>query len=361
VLEDETCDSHPRRRHTSCRARRYHRHPGRLGGPPPRPRRRCLCGSAGCLRRGSGGRARRDSGRLRRPRPAQRVLHHHHGRGVETTRRERQPRPAHRGGGGGHLIAGRAQQCCSIAVPDRRAGHGRGGGPAEVPLPRPSPSGPRCSNPAPERRQPGRPYGPGRPRLRRDRDPDVDPLHPGGSPRLPGTGTAQAGLLVRAAAEPAAVQAAADGGRDGAVLPDRPLLPRRGLPRRSAAGVHPARRRDELRRPGRHHRADRGDTDRGLAADRLPDPDADSQDDVRRRDGPVRHRQARPALRLRDRRADRLLRRHAVPGVPGPVRRRGRHARRRLAAAADVRRLAGVGQAARRQGPGLRHRRRGRR
>ena len=64
----------------------------------------------------------------------------------------------------------------------------------------------------------------------------------------------QPGQLVRAAAEPAAVQAAADGRRPGAVLPDRPLLSRRGLPRRPAAGVHPARHRDELRRAGRRHR-----------------------------------------------------------------------------------------------------------
>ena len=65
----------------------------------------------------------------------------------------------------------------------------------------------------------------------------------------------QPGHLVRAAAVAAAVQAAADGRRHGALLPDRPLLPRRGLPRRPAAGVHPARHRDELRRPGRRHRA----------------------------------------------------------------------------------------------------------
>ena len=56
----------------------------------------------------------------------------------------------------------------------------------------------------------------------------------------------------------AAVQAAADGRRARALLPDRPLLPRRGLPRRPAAGVHPARHRDELRRAGRRHRARRG-------------------------------------------------------------------------------------------------------
>ena len=54
----------------------------------------------------------------------------------------------------------------------------------------------------------------------------------------------QPGQLVRPAAVPAAVQAAADGRRHGALLPDRALLPRRGLPRRPAAGVHPARHRD---------------------------------------------------------------------------------------------------------------------
>ena len=45
-----------------------------------------------------------------------------------------------------------------------------------------------------------------------------------------------------------------------------------------------------------------------------------------------------------------------VPGVPGAVRRRRGHARRRVPAAQAARRLAGLGQAARRQGPGLRAR-----
>ena len=63
---------------------------------------------------------------------------------------------------------------------------------------------------------------------------------------------------------------------------------------------------------------------------------------------PLRHRQARPAVRPRARRVHRLLRRHPVPGVPGAVRRRRRDARRRVAAAQAARRLAGVGQAARR-------------
>ena len=95
-------------------------------------------------------------------------------------------------------------------------------------------------------------------RLRRDRDADPDPVHARGRPRLPGAGAAPARALVRPAAVAPAVQAAADGRRAGALLPDRPLLPRRGLPRRPAAGVHPARHRDELRRAGRRHRRRRG-------------------------------------------------------------------------------------------------------
>ena len=60
----------------------------------------------------------------------------------------------------------------------------------------------------------------------------------------------QPGSRLRAAPEPAAAQAAPDGGRHRPLLPDRPLLPRRGPARRPPAGVHPARPRDELRRRG---------------------------------------------------------------------------------------------------------------
>ena len=64
-------------------------------------------------------------------------------------------------------------------------------------------------------------------------------------------------LLVRAAAVAAALQAAADDRRLRALLPDRALLPRRGLPRRPPARVHPARHGAVVRRGGgrpRHHR-----------------------------------------------------------------------------------------------------------
>ena len=58
------------------------------------------------------------------------------------------------------------------------------------------------------------------------------------------------GRVLRAAAVAAAVQAAADDERLRALLPDRPLLPRRGPARRPPARVHPARPRDGLRRGG---------------------------------------------------------------------------------------------------------------
>ena len=148
----------------------------------------------------------------------------------------------------------------AAAVPHRRAivERGGGGGAAQVPLPRPAAYGAQPGHPAAQQGQQGGPRRPRRPRLRRDRDADADPVDPRGRPRLPGPGPAPAGQLVRPAAEPAAVQAAAHGRRHGALLPDRALLPRRGLPRRPAAGVHPARHRDELRRAGRRPRGRRG-------------------------------------------------------------------------------------------------------
>ena len=65
---------------------------------------------------------------------------------------------------------------------------------------------------------------------------------------------APARLLLRAAAVAAAVQAAADGRRLRALLPDRPLLPRRGPARRPPARLHPARHRDVVRRRRRRDR-----------------------------------------------------------------------------------------------------------
>ena len=186
--------------------------------------------------------------------------------------------------------------------------------------------------------------------LRRDRDADADPLDARGCARLPRAGPAAARQLVRAAAEPAAVQAAAHGRRHGAVLPDRALLSRRGLPRRPPAGVHPARHRDELRRAGRRPRAHGADARRDVGAHRLRDPDADPAHDVRRGDAPVRLRQARPALGSELVECTDYFKDTPFRVFQADVRRRGRDARRRLAAAPAVRRVAGVGQAARRRG-----------
>ena len=74
---------------------------------------------------------------------------------------------------------------------------------------------------------------------------------PGGRARLPGAEPAAARQLLRAAPVAAALQAAPDGGRLRALLPDRALLPRRGPARGPPAGVHPDRHRDLVPRPRR--------------------------------------------------------------------------------------------------------------
>ena len=95
-----------------------------------------------------------------------------------------------------------------------------------------------------------------------------------------------------------------------------------------------------------------------LAADRARGPDAAAADDLRRGDGEVRVGQARPADGPGARRLHVVLLRHGVPRLPGSVRRCRGHAGRGRPAATPVRRLAGVGQAARRPWAGLRDGRR---
>ena len=70
---------------------------------------------------------------------------------------------------------------------------------------------------------------------------------------------------------------------------------------------------------GRRHRARRGDRARAVESSiGLRGPDADPADDLRRRDAPLRLRQAGPALRPRARRAaPTYFADTAVPGVPG--------------------------------------------
>ena len=134
---------------------------------------------------------------------------------------------------------------------------GRRGRPPPPPLPRPAPrADARRAGAAPPGHR-GDARVPRRRGLPRHRDPGPDPLDARGRPRLPRPQPPPAGLLLRAAAVAAAVQAAADGRRLRALLPGRPLLPRRGPARRPPARLHPARHRDVLRRRRRRDRRQR--------------------------------------------------------------------------------------------------------
>ncbi len=118
-----------------------------------------------------------------------------------------------------------AQRVGAAAVPARRSGRRRRGAAAPSPLPRPA-AGADAAQPAfAGRGEPRAARGDARAGLRRDRDADADRVDARGRARLRRTVAAAAGNVLRAAAEPAAVQAAADGRRP------RPLLPDRALPR----------------------------------------------------------------------------------------------------------------------------------
>ena len=95
-------------------------------------------------------------------------------------------------------------------------------------------------------------------RLHRDRNADSDEEHAGRRARLSGAEPRASGRILRAAAVAADFQAAAHGRRARALLPDRPLLPRRGSARRPSAGVHPGRHRDVVPVAGSVARHDGG-------------------------------------------------------------------------------------------------------
>src|SRR4029453_5896923 len=126
-----------------------------------------------------------------------------------------------------------------------------------VPVSGPAPPGgpARPRDPRPHQRQPA--PGAGRPRVPGGRDAVPDQVAPRGGARLPGHHPPGPRPVLRPAPVPPAVQAAADGGRDRTLLPDRALLSRRGPAGRPAARVHPARpgavlpRRGGRLRPGR--------------------------------------------------------------------------------------------------------------
>ena len=88
-----------------------------------------------------------------------------------------------------------------------------------------------------------------------------------------------------------------------ALRADRALLPRRGPARRPPARVHPDRRRDVVLDRGGRLRPDRGAVRaRSSRSSASRSPRAVPAHDLRRRDGALRHRHARPALRAGDRR-----------------------------------------------------------
>ena len=166
------------------------RHPRRLGGPPPRPRRRGLHRPARRLRRRPG---RRSATTQVAHGAAQRVLPARSsarcGRGPRATR-TRTCRPARsRWSPPSVEVLNEA-----APLPFQIDEHVEVGEEArlQLPLPRPAPARPGRGAAAAQRGQPGRPRGAARARLRRDRDADADPVDARGRPRLPGAGPAAA-------------------------------------------------------------------------------------------------------------------------------------------------------------------------
>ena len=164
------------------------------------------------------------------------------------------PRPGHRRDRGHRRPAPGAEHLRHPPLhgqrPARRPQRGARGAAPQAPLPRPA-LGHHAAQPgaaSPCRSSAAR--GPQRTPVPGDRDSHPDALHPRGGARLRGAVAAQAGQLLRPAAVTADPEAAADAVGVRPLLPVGALLPRRGRPRRPPAGVHPARLRDELRRPG---------------------------------------------------------------------------------------------------------------
>ena len=221
----------------------------RLGGPPPRARR------APRLRRPARPHRHRPVRGRRRGRRCAASTWSRSPASSAAGPRDGEPRPGDRRGrarrlhGRGPLR--RPSRRRSRRRPDRR----RRAGPAALPLRRPAPA-PDAGQPAPagagQLGHPRRPWSArGSARSRRRCCGRRPPRGPASSPSPAGCTPA----LLRAAPEPAARQAAADGRRLRPLLPDRPLPARRGPAGRPPVRVHPARRGGLLRRPGRRARA----------------------------------------------------------------------------------------------------------
>ena len=168
-----------------------------------------------------------------------------------TARGDREPR--HRDGRGGDRRLHRrgAQRGGATAVPRGRPRRGRRARAPALPLRRPAPAA-HAAQPAPagagQRGHPGR-HGPAG--LRGDRDAALVGAHAGGLARVLGPRAPAPRQVLRAAAEPAAGQAAAHGRRLRPLLPDRPLPARRGPAGGPAVRVHATRHGVLLRQPGR--------------------------------------------------------------------------------------------------------------
>ena len=140
--------------------------------------------------------------------------------------------------------------------------------------------------------------GHGAPGVLRGGDAAAVDAHPRGGPGVRRAQPAPPRLVLRPAPEPPAGQAAAHGGRVRPLLPDRPVPARRGPAGRPPVRVHPARHRGVLRRPRTTCWA--SSPRRCSTPPRRPRasaPGADRAHDLARGHGPLRHRQARPALR----------------------------------------------------------------
>ena len=182
-------DPHPRRRHPARRARRPDRHPGRLGGPPPRPRRRGL------------------------PRPARRlaawsrwscvtpeVAHPLRDEyclrvvgevspGRRATRTRTCPPARSRSSRRRSTCSASPRRCRSRSTSTSRSARRRGCATATWTCAGPGPA--RAIRLRSEVNRVARERA-ARAGVRRDRDPDADPVDARGRPRLPGAGPAAA-------------------------------------------------------------------------------------------------------------------------------------------------------------------------
>ncbi len=179
--------------------------------------------------------------------------HRRHRHRAPPTRGHRQPR--HRDGRGRDRGLHRRgpQRGRAAALLRRRPRRVRRARPAQVPLRRPAAAAYAAQPPPPGAGQRRAPAGHGPPGLRRDRDAAALGPDPRGLAGVLRPVAPAPRLLLRAAPEPAAGQAAPHGGRLRPLLPDRPLPAGRGPQGRPPVRVHAARPGVLLRLPGRRH------------------------------------------------------------------------------------------------------------